>query len=58
MRDGRDAGTRPTALYLQMGEHPADNDVLVGQMGTAQLARLVVEAWNAAYDDGYPATAP
>ena len=38
-------------LYLQVGPEPDDRDLPVGTMSDEHVARLVVEAWNAAYED-------
>lgn len=46
-RVGRKVGR---TLYVQVGAEPSDDDVLVGLMDTADLARLVVEAVNAGHE--------
>lgn len=48
LRTGRKLGR---TLYLQVGPGPDYRDLFVGMMDTAAMAQLVVEAFNAAYED-------
>jgi hypothetical protein len=46
-RVGRKVGR---TIYLQVGDEPSDDDVLVGVMDTPELAALAVAAVNALAD--------
>jgi hypothetical protein len=46
-RTGRRVGRN---IYAQVGDDPSDDDVIIGQMDTAELAQGAVDSHNVAYD--------